>query len=192
MCGGVSRPPNTSQATDAGAASFASIHAALNGENAGGDNPAERLERLRNRLRDAEGDHAVAWKPEVGDELHARFIRWDRATTRRGESYPVAILETVNGEHVAAWGFYRVLLEELQKADPQPGEWLLIRRGEDRTNAEAMPYRVYAVAVDREADAQRNGAPLPAPPMDELETDPRQTDWTVAAPRDTGDGGGAF
>ena len=106
--------------------------------------------RLRARL-DTTETPSKPWQPEPSDELIGVFTGWTRGTTRRNETHPIALVETEAGETWAVWCFYAVLREELQKAAPKPGETILIRRGEDRKGPNGR-YRVYRVAVDREAD----------------------------------------
>lgn len=111
------------------------------------------IERLRARLDRAAESKPTAWRAEPGDELVGHFVRWDQATTRRDETHAIAIVRALDGESFAVWCFYAVLREELEKAKPQPGELLVIRRLPDRVTGDGVEYRVYAVAVDREPDA---------------------------------------
>lgn len=124
---------------------------------------SDPVERLRAKLDRESESHPDAWKAEPGDELVGTFERWTSGTTRRGETHPIAIVRTTNGDPVAVWCFYAVLRAELQKAAPKPGELLAIRRLEDRENGEGQPYRVFRVVVDRDQNDPFTGAD---PPVD--------------------------
>ena len=63
---------------------------------------------------------------------------------------------------------------ELEKAAPQPGELLAIRRLPDRENAEGVAYRCYRVVVDRDESAQPFADSAPAVDA------PPDGDWTFA------------
>ena len=136
------------------------------------------IERLRARLDRAAESKSTAWRAEPGDELVGHFVRWDQATTRRDETHAIAIVRALDGESFAVWCFYAVLREELEKAKPQPGELLVIRRLPDRVTGDGVEYRVYAVAVDREANDPATPFSGCAPPHD---AKPPQSDWSLAS-----------
>jgi len=126
--------------------------------------------RLRARLDTAETP-SKPWQPNPGAELIGVFTGWTSGTTRRNETHPIALVEDEAGETWAVWAFYRVLRDELRKADPKPGEAILIRRSEDRKGPNGT-YRVYRVAVDRDADPFAEAAE----PLDQG----APGDWTLA------------
>ena len=93
------------------------------------------------------------WLPEPGDELLGTFVQWTTADSPYGQDEDVAVIATEDGEHVWVWCTYKVLKDSMRRAAPQPGEKLLLQRGNDRESKAGKRYRFYAVAVDREAGA---------------------------------------
>jgi hypothetical protein len=107
--------------------------------------------------------------PEPGDTIYGQFARWTVGITKRGEKHPVAIIDTDDGP-CAVWLFYRVLLDEVQAIDPQPGEHIAIRRYPDRSKkADGGGYRFYKAVVERE------GKPASNTPRGDV-------DWSLAEP----------
>ena len=109
--------------------------------------------RLRERLdRDSE-PFPEAWTPGPGGELLGEFEGYRSGTTRLNETHQIAIIRDDAGELFAVWLFHKVLRAEFEKANPQLGETLLIRRLSDRENADGQSYYVFRVAVDRDEEA---------------------------------------
>lgn len=105
--------------------------------------------RLREKAQSA-AHPATSWRPEVGDELIGRLVRVDTRPTKQSAAERVAILEREDGSHLAAWMFYRVLADEWDQADPQPGELVLLKRLPDGiAKAHGGAFRRYRVTVDR-------------------------------------------
>jgi hypothetical protein len=76
---------------------------------------------LFQELEDYTGEFPPAWKPEPGDVLVGKVVRYDRGFTVYGEVRTVTI-ERDNGERVAVWLSSTVLLNEFAKQKPKPGE----------------------------------------------------------------------
>lgn len=130
--------------------------------------------RLRERLdRDSE-PYPEAWMPGPGGELLGAFEGFRSGTTRRGETHSIALVRDEAGDLFAVWLFHMVLRAEFEKASPQPGEQLLIRRLPDRENADGQSYRVYRVVVDRDEELDPSANTLP--PTEERK--PPEGDWT--------------
>ncbi len=108
--------------------------------------PAERLRALADS-RELRGQ---PWQPDVGDELVGVFRGWSSGVTKRAERHPIAILEDEAGTSWAVWLFYSVLRAEFQQANPEPGEFVLVRRLPDREGPNGI-YRCFRVVVDRAA-----------------------------------------
>ena len=117
-------------------------------------NASNRLHKLAQQKKDT----STSWRPNPGDELLGTFIEWSSGKTSRDETYRIAVIETEDGQRLAVWLFYAVLREEFEKADPQPGELLLIQRSEDRSGANGTTYRMYSVTVDRAEQDSTGGA----------------------------------
>lgn len=127
--------------------------------------------RLAAALDEETPEFPQAWMPEPGDTIYGQFTRWTTGITRRDEKHPVAIIDTADGP-CAVWLFYRVLLEELQSLNPQPGEHIAIRRYPDRAKkGDGGGYRFYKAVVEREGKAATHTAELPS-----------GSDWTLAEP----------
>lgn len=146
MLGNTTAPAN-GDASSASKGSANSQHGATGRRAISGETAAARL---RARL-DTTETPSKPWQPEPGDELVGIVAGWSSGTTRRGETHPILLVDAEDGTRWACWAFYAVLRDELRKANPQPGELILIRRGDDRTGPNGG-YRVYRVAVDRDAD----------------------------------------
>ena len=124
----------------------------ITGSNAD-ENASQRLHELARQKKDT----STSWRPDPGDELLGTFAEYSSGKTNRDENHQIAIIETESGDRVTVWLFYTVLREEFKKADPQPGELLLIQRSEDRTGANGS-YRMYSVTVDRAEQDSTGGA----------------------------------
>ena len=123
------------------------------------------LDRLRAQLPP---EQAPAWVAEPGDELVGWFETWTSAPTQYDdEPQPIAVIETHGtGERVWVWLTYTVLRDVMLRAAPEPGDLVLIRREEDRESKTGQGYRYYRVAVDREAENNREWSqPQPDLPL---------------------------
>jgi hypothetical protein len=78
---------------------------------------------MRNLLDELEnwGDWPAAWRPEAGDILVGKVVRYDRGFTPYSEVRTVTV-EKDDGERVAVWLSSTVLLNEFAKQKPKPGE----------------------------------------------------------------------
>ncbi len=138
----------------------------------GSEQPLESIRSgLAAALDEETPEFPAPWMPEPGDTIYGQFARMTVGITKRGEKHPVAIIDTDDGPY-AVWLFYRVLLDEVQAIDPQPGEHLAIRRYPDRSKkADGGGYRFYKAVVEREGKPAFNTA------------EPRSdTDWALAEP----------
>ncbi|MCH7869814.1 MAG: hypothetical protein IH881_19130 [Myxococcales bacterium] len=122
-----------------------------------GSNADKNASQRLHRRAAARKDTSTSWRPNPGQELLGTFIEWSSGKTSRDETYQIAVIETEDGQRLAVWLFYAVLRDEFDKADPQPGELLLIQRSEDRTGANGS-YRMYSVTVDRDSQDSTGGA----------------------------------
>jgi co-chaperonin GroES (HSP10) len=102
---------------------------------------------LRAKLDTEAVSASESWKAEVGDELFGVFKGWTRGTTRSGDSFPIANIQRGDRTVVAVWAFYKVLTEELKKAQLKSGDPVMIKRYEDQKSRMGQPYRVYRVAT---------------------------------------------
>ena len=132
------------------------------------------LESIRSGLAAALDEETpefpAPWMPEPGDTIYGQFARMTVGTTSRGEKHPVAIIDTDDGP-CAVWLFYRVLSDEVQAINPQPGEHIAIRRYPDRSKkADGGGYRFYKAVVEREGKPATDAA-LPS-----------GADWALAKP----------
>jgi hypothetical protein len=124
-------------------------------------------ERLRERAAaEVFATHPAAWMPEPGDELVGTFRGLSSGPTRRGETHQIALVEDEAGKTQGVWLFYRVLADQFAKADPKPGDSILLLRRPDRTSEAGKTYLDFLVLVER----ANTEAPSPDP----------QTDWTFA------------
>lgn len=101
---------------------------------------------LFQELEDYTGEFPPAWRPEPGDVLVGKVVRYDRGFTMYGEVRTVTI-ERDNGERVAVWLSSTVLLNEFAKQKPKPGERIGLKylgMHPDRG------YHRYKLIVDRE------------------------------------------
>ena len=108
--------------------------------------------QLREKLDTEAVSASESWKAEVSDELLGIFKGWTRGTTRSGDSFPIANVERKDGTIVAVWAFYKVLIEELKKAQLKSGDPVMIKRYEDQKSRMGQSYRVYRVATLEERD----------------------------------------
>jgi hypothetical protein len=106
-------------------------------------NPATDLRRRLNELGD---EPTTAWKPNPGDTLVGELVGVDLRATEYDPEVPVLTLRTETEGLMEVWAFHTVLRGELRKVEPQPGEWLAIRRLEDSDRG----YKRYRVIPDRE------------------------------------------
>ena len=102
---------------------------------------------LRRRAEELSDQTAESWRPEPGDVLVGELVNIDVRATEYDPACPVLTIRMEDGGLIAVWAFYTVLRSELQKQDPQVGEWLAIRRLEDHPD---RGYRRYGVIVGRD------------------------------------------
>ncbi len=130
--------------------------------------------RLREKLNRESEPYPEAWMPGPGGELLGTFEGYRQGKTSRGEVHPIALVRDDTGELHAIWMFFTVLRAEFEQANPHVGETILVRREEDRTNADGQPYRRYRVTVDR--PEKRSPFANTSPPVEERT--PPTGDWT--------------
>ena len=117
---------------------------------------AERLNRLRDRMKSGSDTLPESWQPKPGESLIGEFQRWSEGTTGRGETHQIAVIaDATTGEMRAVWTFYVALREELRRADLKPGDLVGITRLDDGQKKSSDPnrpgatYRRYSVEVER-------------------------------------------
>ena len=88
-----------------------------------------------------------SWQPKVGERLMGFFKGWTRGITRTGEVFPVANIEDDYGDIIEVWASYKMLTEELKKAQLKSGDPVMIKRYEDQKSRTGQPNRVYRVAT---------------------------------------------
>jgi len=91
-------------------------------------------------------DWPPAWRPEPGDVLVGRVIRYDIGHTVYGPVRTVTI-ERDTGERVAVWLSSTVLLNEFAKQKPKPGERLGLKYLGKHPE---LGYHRYRLLVDRD------------------------------------------
>jgi len=110
----------------------------------------ERIDAMRER---------AATKPrsfQFSDEQHefvGNFLRWESSPPHPtyGESLLAIFAEYPSGEEITLWLYHRVLRNALLRQNPQPGELVLIDRGEKVTpEGGGNSYFNYAVVISRD------------------------------------------
>ena len=119
---------------------------------------------LREELENCDGEFPTSWRPEIGDVLVGRLVRYDRATTQFRECNIAVIEDEDAGEVWSVWLLHAVLISEFKKQMPRPGERLGIKRLPDSHKG----YKRYFLRVDRDnpdipefGDPQLDEAPGP-------------------------------
>lgn len=79
--------------------------------------------KLRERLDSDSGEFAKSWQPSPGEALIGTILRYDRATTRRGEEALIVIVrDEEHDEDRSVWLLHHVLLREFAEQRPKVGE----------------------------------------------------------------------
>ena len=111
-----------------------------------------RAQDLRKEI-DNLGDEPIPfWEPEPGDTLVGELVGVDTRSTAYDAAVPVLTVRTEGGGLVEVWALHKVLKGELLKHEPQPGEWLAVRRLQDSSRG----YKRYRVVPDRDRPAEFN------------------------------------
>lgn len=89
-------------------------------------------------------DRPPSWEHEPGDVLIGTIVRYEQAETKRGLS-PIMVVRDDEGAVFAVWLTPTVLMSELRKLRPKPGERIGLKRLEDHEKG----YQMWRVVLDR-------------------------------------------
>jgi len=145
--------------------------------------PAHPADALLARIGETENFAKAFYFKGPGDTLIGEFLRWSKGTTSRGETHPIAEIRDRDGVAYSVWCFYTVLRQQLVDLDLTPGDWLAIRREEDRESAAGHRYRNFKVIALDEGTPAAVSPPVDAAPPPS-ETPITIGDWALARPDD--------
>lgn len=116
----------------------------------------------------ADAPKAESWKPEKpGDEIAGIVAKLDAGFDRDGNEHGIVVLKTETGLR-SVWLLTEALRNQMLKADPQPGDRLLIQyKGKATAKASGRSYHDFAVTTDRTVstwwDRRRSAKPAVIP-----------------------------
>lgn len=123
-----------------------------------------------------------AWIPDVGDTLVGQ-VKWvDTRTSQHDPECPVIGILDANDKLWTLWGYGTALKARLLKEKPQRGDWVAIRRLEDKVSKRnGLPYSNWAFTVDRPKEEKAFDWDGVSPeggdvPVDEVEVLPSPAD----------------
>ena len=97
---------------------------------------------------------APYWQHEVGTTLAGVFRQWWTAPGNSEIPERMAIIEDDSGSRYAVGCRLTMLKKGFEKENPQPGDRITIRRGEDKDVGKRNPLKTFWITVDR-----NNGSP---------------------------------
>lgn len=91
--------------------------------------------------------YAEAWRPEDGDAIEGRIMRWAVGSSKYGK-YPICVIKQNDGSERSIHAFHGALRSQFENEDPQVGEVVHVERIGKRENVEGTyEYVEYAVTV---------------------------------------------
>ena len=104
------------------------------------------MRNLREELDNVRGDYPEAWRPEPGDVLVGRLVRYDKAKTPYGERDIAVVHDEDLDTDISVWLIHTVLIGEFKEQQPKVGDRLAIKRFTDSQKG----YRRYTLVVERQ------------------------------------------
>ena len=106
------------------------------------------MSSLKDRL-DEERVRADAWRPEAGDELIGKVVRYNMRKMDDGDDYPVVTVERDSGDKWAFHAFHKVARSQMEEeGNPQAGDEIAIRYL-GKVDGGQYSYHNYRVVVER-------------------------------------------
>jgi hypothetical protein len=134
-------------------------------------------------------DFAPAWRPEPGDTITGKAIRFDEIDPKGKGLYPVITIEKASGDMESVHAFHAVLQSELGRREPKLGDELTITYL-GLKQGKVYKYESYKVIGGQEREmnwkkyAPADGSSEPPIPNDPL---PRQPSLQEKAQESFGD-----
>jgi hypothetical protein len=100
----------------------------------------------------AEEPAPESWRPEPGDKIMGRVIRYEKGTTQGWGDAPIVVLESLRtqGRLISVWMFHTTLVNEFKKQRPKVGEALMLEyHGKVEAKGEGQPYHSWRLVIDR-------------------------------------------
>lgn len=107
---------------------------------------------LLERLRSNSTSFAPAWAPAEGDGIEGVLVaRHERSNEgRRGDPYPVLVIDTDDGQRLAWHAAGDIAAEQLAEHGPEIGDRIAVLFVAEQKSSRGNTFKRWAVAVDRQ------------------------------------------
>jgi len=99
---------------------------------------------LKQEMEEFDGEYPRSWKPQVGEIIVGKVLRYEQGNTEYGPCWIVVIHDEETKEDRSCWMIHKVMRSEFKKQKPQVGERVALKRLPDHPE-----YKRYALRVDR-------------------------------------------